>query len=172
MSRVAAGELSPPGEVRLHHVGFVVKSIQDSSEAFARSLGANWDGNIIFDPIQNVRVTFLEGASAHDSLIELIEPGGPKSPVSRFLNQGGGLHHLCYEVADMDRHLGFCKTVGTLVIRKPAPAVAFQGRRIAWALTSQKLLVEFLERNSALSGNDKVPDPAVRGSTRREEFPG
>src|SRR5690348_5405824 len=105
MSNVAANELSPPGEVRLHHVGFVVRSIQDSGETFARSLGATWDGNIIYDPIQNVRVTFLEGADVRDSLIELIEPGGPESPVSRFLKQGGGLHHLCYEVAEIEQHL-------------------------------------------------------------------
>lgn len=148
MSNVAPKELSPPGAVKLHHIGYVVASIQDSAESFTRSLGATWDGNIIFDPIQKVRVTFIEGAHAHDSLIELVEPGGPESPVTRFLKAGGGLHHLCYEVADLEQHLAFCKSVGTLVIRQPVPAVAFGGRRIAWALTKQKLLVEFLEREN------------------------
>jgi methylmalonyl-CoA/ethylmalonyl-CoA epimerase len=145
MSNGSAQFPPPPDQVRLHHIGYVVASIEASGESFARSLGATWDHNIVFDPIQKVRVTFLEGASAADSLIELVEPGGPESPVSRFLNQGGGLHHLCYEVADMEAHLAFCKSVGTLVIRKPSPAVAFGGRCIAWALTKQKLLVEFLE---------------------------
>lgn len=146
MSSVAGSELRPRGDVRLHHVGFVVKSIHESGQSFARSLRATWDGNIIFDPIQKVRVTFLEGAHAHDSLVELVEPAGPESPVLNFLTNGGGLHHLCYEVADVEEHLNFCKSVGTLVIRKPVPAVAFGGRRIAWALTKQKLLVEFLEQ--------------------------
>ena len=88
MSNAALEELSPPGEVRLHHFGFVLSSIQDSAASFARSLGATWDGNIVFDPIQKVRVTFLEGAHAHNSLIELVEPGGADSPVSRFLERG------------------------------------------------------------------------------------
>jgi methylmalonyl-CoA/ethylmalonyl-CoA epimerase len=145
MSSASAQSLQPPAPARLHHIGYIVASIEESGESFARSLGATWDHNIIFDPIQKVRVTFLEGASAADSLIELVEPGDPESPVSRFLNRGGGLHHLCYEVPDMERHLAFCKSVGTLVIRKPAPAVAFGGRCIAWGLTKQKLLVEFLE---------------------------
>jgi methylmalonyl-CoA/ethylmalonyl-CoA epimerase len=149
MSNVVLKDPNLPGEVRLHHIGYVVTSIQDSAEPIARSLGATWDGNIIFDPIQKVRVTFFEGAHAHDALIELVEPGGPESPVSRFLKAGGHPHHLCYEVGDMERHLAYCKSVGTLVIRKPAPAVAFGGRRIAWALTRQKLLLELLERQRA-----------------------
>ncbi len=135
----------------MHHIGFVLMSIQDSAESFARALGATWDGNIVFDPLQKVRVTFLRGAHASDSLIELVEPGDPESPVSRFLERGGGLHHLCYEVENLEAHLVFCKSVGTIVIRPPVPAVAFGGRRIAWALTKKRLLVEFLERESPLS---------------------
>ena len=145
MSNAALEKLSTPGEIRLHHFGFVLRSIQNNVESFALSLGATWDGNIVFDPIQKVRVTFLEGARVNDSLIELVEPASPDSPVNRFLNGGGGLHHLCYEVADMERHLAFCRSVRTVIIRKPVPAVAFGGRRIAWALTKQKLLVEYLE---------------------------
>ena len=45
----------------------------------------------------------------------------------------------------VESHLVFCKSVGTIIIRPPVPAVAFGGRRIAWALTRKRLLVEFLE---------------------------
>jgi hypothetical protein len=83
-----------PGQVKLHHIGFVLTSIQGGAESFARSLGATWDGNIILDSLQKVRVTFLKGPYATDSLIELVEPGALESPVSRFLERGGGLHHL------------------------------------------------------------------------------
>jgi methylmalonyl-CoA/ethylmalonyl-CoA epimerase len=137
--------LSPPVPVKLHHIGFVVASIEESAESIARSLGATWDGKIVFDPLQKVRVTFLKGSYAHDSLIELVEPCGPDSPVSRFLNSGGGLHHLCYEVRDLESHLASSKSVGTIIISSPVPAVAFGGRRIAWALTKKRLLLEFLE---------------------------
>ncbi|HEV2326207.1 MAG TPA: VOC family protein [Terracidiphilus sp.] len=134
-----------PGRVRLHHVGYVVASIEESGDSFARALGAKWDRKIVFDPIQNVRVTFLEGGSATDSTVELVEPAGPGSPVSHFLERGGGLHHLCFEVDALEEHLGLCKSTGTIVIKSPVPAVAFGGRRIAWAVTKKRLLVEFLE---------------------------
>jgi len=135
----------PPGQIKLHHIGFVLASIQESAESFARSLGATWDGNIIFDPLQKVQVTFLKGAHVSDAQIELVEPAGPDSPVSGFLEGRGGLHHLCYEVEDLEGHLAFCKSVRTIIIRQPVPAVAFGGRRIAWALTRKRLLLEFLE---------------------------
>jgi methylmalonyl-CoA/ethylmalonyl-CoA epimerase len=145
MSSVSLQHPRPPGQLKLHHIGFVLASIQESAESFARALGATWDGNIVFDPVQKVRVTFLQGAHVSDSLIELVEPGGPGSPVSRFLERGGGLHHLCYEVEDLESHLRFSKPLGIIMIRRPIPAVAFGGRRIAWAVTKKGPLLEFLE---------------------------
>jgi methylmalonyl-CoA/ethylmalonyl-CoA epimerase len=135
----------PPGHLKMHHIGFVVPSIQDSGKSFCLALGLTWDENVVFDPIQKVRVTFLQGNSPTDPLIELVEPGGPESPVSRFLERHGGLHHLCYEIGDLEAHLKFCQSVGTIIIQSPVPAVAFGGRRIAWVLTKKNLLVEYLE---------------------------
>ena len=145
MSNESLEGFPPPDHLKLHHIGFVVFSLRESAESFALSLGAAWDGNIVFDPLQKVRVTFFKGRNLTDPLIELVEPGEPESPVSRFLKRGGGLHHLCYEVKDLDSHLRFCQSVGTIIIRPPVPAVAFGGRRIAWAVTKKRLLMEFLE---------------------------
>jgi methylmalonyl-CoA/ethylmalonyl-CoA epimerase len=140
-----SNELCQPAHPKLHHIGFVVSSIQESAESFTQSLGASWDGKIVFDPLQKVHVSFFQGRSTTDPLIELVQPGEPESPVSRFLERGGGLHHLCYEVEEMDSHLRFCQSVGTRIIRPPVPAVAFGGRRIAWGMTKKRLLMEFLE---------------------------
>jgi len=145
--------LHPAKDLRLHHLGFVVRSIEDCGSSFAQALGATWDGKITFDPIQKVRVTFLEGRSNTDPLIELVEPGAEDSPVTQFLAKGGGLHHLCYEVNDLAEHLEFCKSVGNTIIRPPVPAVAFDGRRIAWVVTRKKLLLEFLERKPVANRN-------------------
>lgn len=148
MSSEDRENLRPAEDLKLHHVGYVIASIQQSAERFARSLGATWDGNIIFDPLQKVRVTFFQGRNAAEPLIELVEPAESESPVTHFLERGGGLHHLCYEVEDLELHLGFCKSVGTAIIRPPVPAVAFGGRRIAWAVNRNRLLMEFLERRA------------------------
>ena len=113
--------------------------------SFAASLDAKWDGAIIHDPNQVVRVTFLHSNSTADPLIELVEPAGEKSPVLGFLQQGGGLHHLCYQVDNLEEQLRRSRAAGGLVWGAPLPAVAFGGRRIAWVFTRNKLLLEYLE---------------------------
>jgi methylmalonyl-CoA/ethylmalonyl-CoA epimerase len=136
-------------EKRLHHVGIVVRSIRAEIEGFAQSLGASPDTQVFHDPLQKVRVTFLRTASSESALIELVEPAAEDSPVSHFLEAGGGLHHLCYEVDDLDASLRKARKSGAIIVRPPLPAVAFEQRLIAWVVTRQKQLLEFLERASS-----------------------
>ena len=130
---------------RFHHTGFVVTSISAQAERFARSLGIGWDGQITHDPLQMVRVTFLPANEAGATTIELIEPAGNRSPVLKFAEAGGGLHHVCYEVEDLEKQVAESRANGAALVRVPLPAAAFGGRRIAWVLTKAQLLVEFLE---------------------------
>jgi methylmalonyl-CoA/ethylmalonyl-CoA epimerase len=134
------------GTASLHHVGFVVSSIQHEVREFAGSVGAQWDEVIFEDPLQKAKVTFLRSSCPADALIELVEPAPMQSPVLQFLEKGGGLHHMCYEVDDLDAHLRTMREHGAVMVRRPLPAVAFGNRRIAWTLTKGKLLLEFLER--------------------------
>ena len=142
---------------RFHHVGFVVADIVSSAEKFSRSLGASWDGCIFDDPLQKARVTFLRTHPA-DPAIELVQPAAEESPVQRFLNDRGGLHHFCYEVEDLDRDLSAMRSRGAAIAKRPKPAVAFGGRRIAWVITAEGLLVELLE-------STRPPTPDSIGET-------
>lgn len=133
-----------------HHMGFVVPSIDNSVQGFVQALEAEWDGKIFHDPNQVVRVTFLHSKIPGSPVLELVEPAGEKSPVIPFLKRGGGLHHLCYEVDDLEAQLQVSRTQGGITVRPPLPAVAFAGRRIAWVYTKNKLLLEYLERHNNL----------------------
>lgn len=130
---------------KLHHVGFVVASIEAVAARFAKSLGARWEGKIIHDPLQGVRVSFIAGADIAATSVELVEPAAPDSPVGHFLERGGGLHHLCYEVENLQEELNRSRLAGGVIVRQPLPAVAFGGRRIAWVVTRDRLVLEFLE---------------------------
>jgi methylmalonyl-CoA/ethylmalonyl-CoA epimerase len=126
-------------------VGYVVRSIPTSIDRFITTLGMTWDEKIFYDPIQTVRVTFLEHRAAGQPMVELVEPASSDSQVARFANSGGGLHHLCYEVDDLEAELARVESLGSLVLQSPVPAVAFSGRRIAWICTRDRLLIEYLE---------------------------
>jgi methylmalonyl-CoA/ethylmalonyl-CoA epimerase len=134
------------GKGILHHLGYVVPSISIAAEIFAASISARWDGKVIHDPIQGVRVAFFSPADVRNPVFELVEPASDNSPVSYFLRKrGGGLHHICYEIDGLDAGLREAKGVGFCVVATPQPAVAFDGRRIAW-INRNRMLIELLER--------------------------
>ena len=87
--------------MKLHHVGIVVKDLASYGDAYAGVLGLEADSGIIYDPVQKVRAQFWK--DARGSVLELIEPASPDSPVWRERQKGGGLNHLCYEVADIEQ---------------------------------------------------------------------
>ncbi|MGA8491165.1 MAG: VOC family protein [Terriglobales bacterium] len=130
----------------LHHLGFVVKSISTVADEFAASLSARWDGEIIHDPIQRVRVAFFAPVDSANPVYELVEPASEDSPVTDFLKKRVGLHHVCYEVNDLDAALEEARSTGWAIASPPSPAVAFEGRRIAWIFSKTRLLMELLER--------------------------
>jgi methylmalonyl-CoA/ethylmalonyl-CoA epimerase len=133
-------------EGSFHHVGFVVASISNSVRGFTSMLQADWDEQVFHDPNQGVRVAFLKSRRAGDPLWELVEPANEQSPVQSFAAKGGGLHHVCYVVDNLEKALTDARALGAVIARKPTPAVAFGGRRIAWIYTKNRLLIEYLER--------------------------
>jgi len=137
----------------LHHLGCVVRSISAVADAFATSISASWDGQIIHDPLQGVRVAFFKPVDPRNPVYELVEPACPDSPVTRFLQKGGGLHHVCYEVDDLELGLKEARGTGFVMVSPPKPAVAFGGRRITWICSKNRLLIELLERDQPVSGN-------------------
>jgi methylmalonyl-CoA/ethylmalonyl-CoA epimerase len=132
---------------RLHHVGLVVASIEKALPGFLQSLGSQATTGVIHDPLQLVKVLFLRTSAAEPVLIELIEPAAEDSPVRRFLEKGGGMNHMCYQVPDLGRAIQEMQSRGAAVVNPPKPAVAFDGRRVAWMMTRQWLLIELLEED-------------------------
>jgi len=116
----------------LHHLGFVVSSISAVADEFAASMEARWDGEVIHDPIQRVRVSFFSPADPRNPVLELVEPASEVSPVNDFLKRRGGFHHVCYEIDDLESGLREAWGAGMVIVSEPAPAVAFGCRRIAW----------------------------------------
>ncbi len=78
---------------RLHLTGFVGESIVAVAESYCRALGGT-SSEVWHDPLQRVRVSFIHSRHAGEPSIELVEPADPASPVQKFLESGGGLHHL------------------------------------------------------------------------------
>lgn len=140
------------GNASLHHLGFVVRSISAAASEFGEFMSARWDGKIVHDPIQDVRVAFFSPVDPRNPVFELVEPVSENSPVSNFLKKRVGLHHVCYEIDDLESALEQARHVGLALVSPPCPATAFDGRRIAWVCSRNRLLMEFLERRASDQG--------------------
>ncbi|KYC40122.1 hypothetical protein WA1_29705 [Scytonema hofmannii PCC 7110] len=127
----------------LHHIGIVVQSISTGWNLYS-GMGFEAATPIYHDPIQKVRVQFINSGS--NVLIELVEPAEPDSPVSNFLKKRGpGFHHLCYLVDDINASCEYVREQGGIITCTPVPAVAFQGKHIAFVYW-HGTIIEFLEQ--------------------------
>jgi len=83
---------------KLDHVAVAVKSIEEMEKLFTELLGVEPELEHIPDENVNTAVYNLDGIS-----FELIEPVGEEGPINRFLEKrGNGLHHICFEVDNIE----------------------------------------------------------------------
>lgn len=133
--------------LRLHHVGIVVADVTSASVEYALRHGYELRSAVIHDPVQTAYVQFLQ-LPGDSALVELVAPDGPNSKLSNALRKGGGLNHLCYETPDIEGTCAQLRGTGLAIIQPPMPAVAFNGRRIAWLMGRERVLTELVERHN------------------------
>ncbi|MBI9067039.1 MAG: VOC family protein [Salinivirgaceae bacterium] len=109
--------------MKVHHYGFLAKSIEKSLSDFEK-LGYKKFGNLIQDNERGINIQFIESYSG--DLIELITPFHANSVVSnlmkKFKNQ---VYHICYQVDDLLATIEELKENEYLLIDPPkfAPAL-------------------------------------------------
>ena len=113
---------------KLDHVAIAVRKAEEVRKVFEEALG--WP--VVHEeevPSEGVRIVMLKGPSAH---LELLEPFSENTPVGKFLQKRGeGLHHLCYEVEDIERTLEKLRDRGIQVL-EPAPRRGASGAKVAF----------------------------------------
>jgi methylmalonyl-CoA/ethylmalonyl-CoA epimerase len=127
----------------LHHVGKVVADLEAALRYHRDTFGLQPQGEAVFDPIQKVNVVKLAGGGG--VTLELIAPTGPDSPVHKFLQKGGGLHHLAFAVPDLAAAVAELRGRGALPLGPVVPSAGYGGMPSAWLFTAERELVELME---------------------------
>jgi methylmalonyl-CoA/ethylmalonyl-CoA epimerase len=139
---------------RLDHIGLVVENI-DRFAQLLKTVGFEEFTDPIADPTQMVSASFVNTGNADDVYIELLEPTHEKSPILNFLKKGGGLHHLCFEVADIERTTEELLAKGFTMVCAPVECSAYDVNlkrdcegitRIAFFIVSRRFLIELIEK--------------------------
>ena len=119
--------------LKLHHIGIVVQNINESLGEISNFLSFESTSLPTLVGSQKVNICFLKTSNVY---IELIEPADPDSPIISFVKEGGGFHHLCFEVDDIQQEIDkMVKNGAHLVV---APVKGFEDRLIAFLMLNMK----------------------------------
>lgn len=113
---------------KLNHVAVAVPDLVAAATTYRNNLGAKVSEPQAL-PEHGVTVVFVELGNTR---IELMEPLGESSPIAKFLknNPAGGMHHLCYEVADIIAARDRLKRAGARVLGSGEPAIGAHGKPV------------------------------------------
>ncbi|MBL4690139.1 MAG: methylmalonyl-CoA epimerase [Rhodospirillales bacterium] len=113
---------------KLNHVAIAVPDLGAAMGLYRDTLGA-----VVSDaqalPEHGVTVSFVD---VDNTRIELLEPLGEGSPIAAFLerNPAGGIHHLCFEVADILAARDRLKREGARVLGDGEPKTGAHGKPV------------------------------------------
>jgi len=112
---------------KINHVAIAVPDIDSSLTFWRDAMGLKVD-HVEEVPSQKSTVVFIP---VGESEIELVKPTSGDTGVAKFIaEKGGGMHHLCFEVDDIDAMLAELKENGVRLINETA--LDLPGRKMAF----------------------------------------
>jgi methylmalonyl-CoA epimerase len=142
-------------QFKLDHIGLAVENIDDFKRIM-KVFRPQMMTDPLADPVQKVAASFVAIGEAQHVYVELLEPADETSPVTKFLRKrGGGLHHLCFEVEDIDEATKMLLEEDFKMVVAPVDCPKYDenlGRqcsgmtRIAFFMLTDYFLIELIEK--------------------------
>ena len=113
---------------KLNHIAIATPNLDEATKTYANILGVKISAPQ--DQFEHgVRVVFIE---LPNTKIELLEPLGENSPVEKFLekNKKGGIHHICFEVEDIDHAILRLEKDGATVLGDGKGKIGAHGKPV------------------------------------------
>jgi methylmalonyl-CoA/ethylmalonyl-CoA epimerase len=113
---------------RIDHIGVAVEEIEPALELYRDTLELGLAHREVVED-QGVEAVLLDVGENH---VELLAPLAANTPVGKFLaRHGPGLHHVAYQVSDIDSVLDALKRAGMKLIDE-RPRSGIRGSRVAF----------------------------------------
>ena len=113
---------------RIDHIGVAVADLESAIELHTRAYGMPLVHRETIDE-QGVEAVLLDVGENH---VELLQPLGPDTPVGKYLERrGAGIHHVAYQVQDIDAELERLRAAGVELIDQ-SPRTGIRGSRVAF----------------------------------------
>lgn len=117
------------GAIGIHHIGIAVADLDAAAERYRLLIGAEVDHGADSEALGTRALAIRTPAGP---MLELVAPYAPDTPVGRFLEKRGeGMHHVAYEVADLDAEVRRLLAAGVEMIDE-APRPGLFGLQVAF----------------------------------------
>ena len=129
---------------KIAHIGIAVSDLDAALALFRDAMGLHVEYRRAV-PEQGVEIV---GLPVGESEIELLQPLSEEGGVARFLKQRGeGVHHICFEVDDIEAALRGMEAAGYRLIDR-TPRIGEGGRRYAFVHPrgTHGVMIEFYEK--------------------------
>jgi methylmalonyl-CoA/ethylmalonyl-CoA epimerase len=131
-------------DLKVHHIGIVVEDIDKAKRPYETVLGMEviqvydveaFAAKVAFLPVKN-------------TYIELVQPTNPEDGLGRFLQKGGGIHHICYEVGNINTVIKQMKVKKVRLIGEAKWTPCFEKTLFLHPKDTGNVLVELVEKAS------------------------
>lgn len=136
---------------RIDHIGVAVAEIEPALELYRDRFDLALAHREVVEE-QGVEAVLLDVGENH---VELLAPLGEDTPVGKFLaRQGPGLHHVAYQVSDIEATLRALKQAGLRMIDEQ-PRTGIRGSRVAFMhpKASMGVLTEIVQPATGTGGH-------------------
>ena len=115
---------------KLNHIAIAVPNLLEAANTYKNILGAKV-GAPIKQQEHGVTVIFVD---LPNSKLELISPLGERSPIENFLkkNPNGGIHHICFEVGDIQKSIKKLKNEGAQILGTGEAKIGAHGKPVVF----------------------------------------
>ncbi len=127
----------------IDHICFAVRNLQDGITYWNNIFGYEQMTEIVTNSLQKVKVTFIKKEGSID--IKLIEPLETNESLVRFVNHGGGFHHICFKCLNINTKIEELKGKGLILLVPPQPGEAFNNNNIAFLFARYGLNLELID---------------------------
>ena len=129
---------------RLNHIAIAVSDLDAAEQTYRDVLGLEWQGREEVVSQKVMTSTFGIG----ESQVELINPTAEDSPIAAYLaKRGNGLHHICFEVDDIEAETERLKRRGVRLLSEK-PTAGVRGSKVVFLhpKDANGVLVELVEK--------------------------
>ena len=146
--------------MRLHHIGYLVKSLDRSIAAF-RALDyepvllceASESAEYMYDEYRQCDICFLRQPAAAQTeptaYVELIAPKSEASPIWGLMRTyKNSPYHLCFESDDLEADIQHLRGAGWMIFQPEAPAPAIHDLSVVFLVHRSAGIIELININA------------------------